>query len=125
MNRFASVVVASIAIAVAGCQSGGGYSRGPVAPRPTGVEGTWVDANRVAMSTLVAGVFESIATDTGEKLSEGSYTHRDARTIDLTINSIIRGTTTNATCLLATTNQLNCTNSAGVQFVLLRQQAVG
>lgn len=125
MHRYAAVVLALTVVALSAC-TGGGYSyRPPVAARPSSAEGSWVDANGVAVSTLNAGIFESVAVDTGQKLSDGSYTYRDASTIDLTINSIIRGTTTNATCFLATPSQLNCTNSEGIQFVLLRKQDFG
>ncbi len=122
MRSYAKVSLALLALAVSACQGGGYTNRPPSAARPSGAEGTWVDANGIATSTLNGGVFESVANDTGQKLSDGSYTYRDPRTVDLTINSLIRGTTSNATCLLVTPNQLNCTNSAGVQFVLVRKQ---
>lgn len=122
MRPYATVSLALLAVGVAACQSGGYTNRPPVAARPSGAEGQWVDANGIATSTLASGVFESVANDTGQKISDGAYTYRDPRTIDLTINSLIRGTTSSATCLLVTANQLNCTNSEGVQFVLVRKQ---
>lgn len=124
MRKISLAAAGILAVAVSACQSTVYESR-PIASAPTGVEGTWADLEGVAVSTLIAGVFESVANDTGERLSQGSYTYRDRNTIDLTINSIIRGTTTNATCALVTPSQLNCTNSDGIRFVLVRQTAAG
>lgn len=118
MRRHGIAAVALVVVSVSACQMGGPSRQ---TARQTGIEGEWVDANGVAMSTLSGGGFRSVAVDTGQQLSTGSYTYRDSQTIDLVINSIIRGTTTQATCAQVTVDQLNCTNSAGVQFVLRRR----
>ncbi len=118
ISRAASVL---LVLGLTACQSTVYNDRPNYSPAPTsGVEGSWIDEQGVAVSTLYSGVFESIANDTGQRISQGTYAYRDANTIDLTINSLIRGTTKNATCRLVTPYQLNCTNSDGVHFVLIR-----
>jgi hypothetical protein len=96
---------------------------GPAAARavPTGFEGDWISADRVAVSRFAGGVFTTTATDTGNKLADGSYAVTDPRTAQITVVSRIRNTTSNVTCLLATPSQLNCTSSTGQQFVLTRR----
>ncbi|MCR4264994.1 hypothetical protein [Nitratireductor sp. ZSWI3] len=111
------------ALALAGCQSdfAGGGSR---MARQTGVEGQWMGTDGVAVSTLQGGRFSSRSVQTGETLTEGSYTHRDARTIDLSFYSLKSRQNTNATCLLAASNQMNCTLANGTNFVLTRSAGV-
>nr|MBA3447498.1 hypothetical protein [Pseudaminobacter sp.] len=59
------------------------------------------------------------------KLADGSYQMVDARTVSISVKSLIRQTTTSVNCSMAATNQLNCTSSTGQQFVLTRRPAVG
>lgn len=112
-------------LALAGCQmtGPGPGSSGPGASRPTGVEGEWLSTDGVAMSRFTGGAFETLAVDTGNKLATGSYRYADARTIEISVTSIIRQTTSSVNCALVTAQQLNCTSSAGQQFVLVRRQA--
>jgi hypothetical protein len=121
---FAAMPLAAL-LALAGCQmvgQGPGPS-GPSASRPTGVEGEWLSTDGVAMSRFAGGGFETLAVDTGNKLATGSYRYSDARTIAISVTSIIRQTTSSVTCALVTPQQLNCTSSGGQQFVLVRRQA--
>jgi hypothetical protein len=111
-------------LALAGCQTGPGPGGlGPSATRQTGVEGDWLSTDGVAMSRFTGGAFETLAVDTGNKLATGSYRYADARTIEISVTSIIRQTTSSVNCALVTPQQLNCTSSAGQQFVLVRRQA--
>lgn len=97
---------------------------GPVArAQPQGVEGEWISSDRVAVSRFSGGVFTTSAVDTGNKLADGSYALSDPRTVQITVVSRIRNTTTNVTCGLVTPSQLNCTSSSGQQFVLTRRTA--
>ena len=79
----------------------------------------------VAISRFAGGVFETVATDTGNKLADGNYRYADNRTVEITVISLIRQTTTNVNCALANPSQLNCTSSTGQQFVLTRRRAAG
>jgi hypothetical protein len=114
------------AMALAGCQSEGGY--GPrvwTAPRPTGVEGQWLDSQGVAVSTFSNGSFVTTATDTGNKLAEGTYYYQDQRTVEIEMTSLIRQTRATVACSLVSRSQLNCTNSQGQRFTLSRRAVPG
>jgi hypothetical protein len=110
-------------LAVAGCQSFQPVSTRPVEVRPVGIEGDWVGADGVAVSSFQGGQMVSTATDTGNRLAEGTYLMRDAQTVDISFTSLIRQTQINATCALVTTSQMNCTSSTGAQFTLVRRVA--
>ena len=115
-----AALLAALAV-VSGCMTGGGSGGGgPLAPAQTGVEGAWVSTDGVAISRFSGGVFETTAADTGNKLADGSYRYTDARTVEITVVSLIRQTTTTVACALATSTQLNCTSSTGQNFVLTR-----
>jgi len=110
-------------LALAACQTGGGrpVGTGPVAAAPTGVEGSWISTDGVAVSNFRSGSFETLASDTGNRLAEGPYTHIDQNTVQIQVTSIIRQTTTTVNCALISPQQLNCTSSAGQQFSLTRR----
>lgn len=108
---------------LAGCVSDGPGGGGGIRARQTGVEGEWISSDGVAVSRFSGGIFETVATDTGNKLADGNYRMANERTVDITVVSLIRQTTTNVTCALATPNQLNCTSSSGQTFILTRRNA--
>ena len=112
---FAGVVV-SLGV-LAACQSAGPGGPGTAA---TGVEGSWMSSDGVAVSTFSGGVFTTTATDTGNKLAEGSYIVA-GNTVQINGSSVIRQSPISFNCLLASPKQLNCTSSAGQQFTLVRK----
>ena len=87
----------------------------------TGVEGSWIDAQGTGLSTISGGVFTTVATDTGQKLAEGSYVASSPTSVQINGTSLIRQSPISFNCLLISTSQLNCTSSAGQQFVLTRR----
>ena len=93
---------------------------GPVKSATSGVEGDWLSSDGVAVSRLSGGVFTTTALDTGNKLADGSY-RINGSTIEITVVSLIRNTTTNVNCALVSQSQLNCTSSSGQQFILTRR----
>jgi len=110
-----------------GDDSGGGGGGGTVAARPTGVEGSWQDPTG-GVSTFSGGVFQTVASDTGEKLSEGRYTLTGSDSVAISGTSLARQRRNQPAeiafnCLLASPNQLNCTSSGGQQFILTRRGA--
>ena len=111
--------IAGVAI-LAGCVSSG-PSNPPMATAPTGVEGTWIDAQGTGLSTLSGGVFTTVATDTGQKLAEGSYVLSGTNAVEINGTSLIRQSPISFNCLLVSVNQLNCTSSSNSQFVLNRR----
>jgi len=124
MNAARIAGAAALVAALAGCQmSPGGRPPGysPVAPAPqTGVEGTWIDQAGTGISRFSAGRFETVASDSGQRLSEGSYRFRDRSVVEITGTSIIRQTAVSFNCAVASSSQLNCTAASGQQFVLTR-----
>jgi hypothetical protein len=114
-----AAAIAILAAGISGC-----VSSGPSGPAATaaGVEGDWLSTDGVAVSRLAGGVFTTNALDTGNKLADGSY-KVNGNTVEITVVSLIRKTTTNVNCALVAPNQLNCTSSAGQQFVLMRRGA--
>jgi hypothetical protein len=93
----------------------------PMAVAPKGVEGSWIDAKGTGLSTFNGGKFATVATDTGQKLADGSYTMTGATSVEISGTSLIRQTPVSFNCLLISTSQLNCTSSAGQNFVLTRR----
>jgi hypothetical protein len=122
MRTLASIGTAAlVATLLAGCMSSPGG--GPSGGAQTGVEGDWIGTDGVAVSSIKAGKFSSRSLATGETLTNGTYTMRDPKTIDLDFFSVRTNQNTKATCLLAAVNQMNCTLASGTQFVLTRRLA--
>lgn len=122
-SKSISMGIAAVAIAaLAGCStSGGGGQTRTAASSP--VDGEWLSTDGVAVSRFQGGVFSTMATDTGNKLAEGSYRLSENRMITITGTSLIRQTPIAFNCLLATPSQLNCTNANGQNFSLNRRQS--
>jgi hypothetical protein len=119
-----TLALAGLAAALAGCVSypggGGGGGGGTVRPA-SGIEGAWIDAQGTGLSSLSGGVFQTVATDTGQKLAEGSYILNGQNSVQISGTSLIRQSPIAFNCLLVSASQLNCTSSAGQQFVLTRR----
>ena len=119
--------VVAVALALAGCQAVGGpppRSGGPIAsaPPPTSqFNGDWVSTDGVAISRFNNGYFETLATDTGNRLAEGNYSQTGPSAVSISVTSLIRQTTTQVNCSMVTQTQLNCTSSTGSQFSLVRR----
>ena len=113
---------AGLSVILAGCMGfGGGGGGGSTRPVQTGVEGSWIDAQGTGLSTISGGIFTTVATDTGQKLAEGSYVASSPTSVQINGTSLIRQSPISFNCLLISTSQLNCTSSAGQQFVLTRR----
>ncbi|RJT38979.1 hypothetical protein D3227_14850 [Mesorhizobium waimense] len=109
-----------LATMLAACATSG--PDGPsIASGPKGVEGSWIDAKGTGLSTFATGTFTTVATDTGQKLAEGSYTMTGATSVEIHGTSLIRQTPVSFNCLMVSTSQLNCTSAAGQNFVLTRR----
>lgn len=113
--------LAAILAVAAGCQSTGPGQPPVRGPAPTGVEGAWVDAQGTGLSSFAGGVFQTVATDTGQKLAEGSYVLSGPTSVQITGTSLIRQSPISFNCLLVSTSQLNCTSASGQQFTLTRR----
>lgn len=120
-NVFSAGAAIAASVILAGCMSSGGGGGGAAKPVQTGVEGTWIDAQGTGLSTIAGGVFTTVATDTGQKLAEGSYMLTTQTSVQITGTSLIRQSPISFNCLLVSSSQLNCTSSGGQQFVLTRR----
>lgn len=111
-----------VATTLAACQSSGPIGGGsiPATSANTSIDGNWVDANGI-VSSFNGGAFETRATDTNERLAEGSYRYLSQRLVEIDMRSIVRGTVSKVNCALVTQSQLNCTSSTGAQFSLTRR----
>ena len=107
---FSAGAVAGLSILIAGCMGGGGGGGGSARPAQTGIEGSWIDAQGTGLSTLSGGIFSTVATDTGQKLAEGSYVASGATSVQISGTSLIRQSPISFNCLLVSTSQLNCTS---------------
>lgn len=114
-------VAALVALALAACTTSGPSAPPAGTSAPKGVEGSWIDAQGTGLSTLSGGNFQTVATDTGQKLSEGSYIVTGPTSVEINGTSLIRQSPISFNCLLVSTSQLNCTSAAGQNFVLTRR----
>lgn len=125
MKRFRLIAcLGAMSMALAACQTGGPSGGNvPVMNRaPSGIEGSWVDANGIT-SSFNGGVFETRTTDTNEKLAEGNYRYQSQQLVEIDMRSLVRGTTSRVNCALVSPTQLNCTSSTGARFSLNRRGA--
>jgi len=123
-----SLAATALSAILAGCQmSPGGPPpmRGPAPMSPgSGIEGNWIDQAGTGITVFRSGHFETIASDSGQRLSEGNYRLRDDRIVEINGTSIIRQTAVSFNCAVATPSQLNCTAGSGQQFILTRYAGV-
>lgn len=104
------------------CGSPQYYQNPPSAQSEFGeIDGKWVDENGIS-SFFYGGVFETRASDTNEKLSEGTYRYVGARRIEIEVRSMLRGTVSKVNCSLSNNDiQLLCITHTGSHFFLNRQ----
>ena len=109
-------------LALTGCEISGPVTTlpTPVQPQQLGPQGNWIGTDGVAISTFGNGFFASYAADTGARLAEGTYSVTNGNLVQLTLRSLIRGTTSQVNCLQVQQQQLNCTAASGSQFSLVR-----
>ena len=113
-------IAGALATMLAACATSG-PDQPPMAASPKGVEGSWIDAQGTGLSTFTGGTFTTVATDTGQKLADGSYTMTGATSVEINGTSLIRQAPVAFNCLMISTSQLNCTSSSGQNFVLTRR----
>lgn len=126
VGGFAAVAGIAMLVGVAGCTTGGPAYRqsGPIAAAPqSGIEGSWIDQAGTGVTNFSAGRFETFASDTMQKLSEGNYAVAGG-VVQITGTSLIRQSPIAFNCATASPTQLNCTSSSGQQFVLTRRAGV-
>ncbi len=118
--------IVALAGILAGCQMAGPPRSRPMmsaAPQmQSGIEGEWMSTDGVATSRFFNGSFETVANDTGNRLSEGRYNMQGSSQFEVAGMSLVRQQPISFNCLLVGTAQLNCTAAGGNQFSLVRRQ---
>src|SRR4051812_28838131 len=90
-RKFLSMSVAAAALAaLSACATSSPDQPPMAAATPKGVEGAWIDAKGTGLSTFSGGSFTTVATDTGQKLADGSYTMTGATSVEINGTSLIR-----------------------------------
>ncbi len=121
MRKLKSIgALAVSSVMLAGCVVTG---PGPGPSRPSGpvfAEGNWQQED-IASYTFGNGSFVGTATDTGNRLSDGTYRYTGAQQVNITGVSALRGTSFSANCLLVNAVTMNCTSSSGAQFSLIKR----
>lgn len=108
--------------ALAACTTSRPSAPPVTAAPPTGIEGAWIDAKGVAVSTFVSGTFTTIDAQTGAKLANGSYTHTAENIVQVTGTATARqNSPISLNCLLISQTQLNCTGADGTRFTFMRR----
>lgn len=115
--------IAGFATLLSGCISvgPGGFGGGSTpAPRtPTFAEGNW-QQGALASYVFGNGSFVGTATDTGNKVADGTYRYINTNTIQISSFSAVQQKTIVANCLLVNGNTMNCTSDTGSTFSLVR-----
>lgn len=117
-------MVAVAGLIVSGCVvSGPGPTQIPSAPRvpsQTFAEGSWQQGT-VATYVFGNGTFVGTASDTGNKVADGTYRYISGDTIQISSFSTVQQKTIVANCLLVSGGSaMNCTNDTGLNFSLTR-----
>lgn len=107
--------------ALAACTTAPPPPAGGMASARNAVDGSWIDAQGTGLSTFARGGFQTVATDTGQKLSDGSYRMTGPNSVQINGTSLIRQSPISFNCLMVSTSQLNCTSATGQNFVLTRR----
>ena len=125
-------VIAVSATILSGCiATGPSFRGGGTAPRtPSFAEGTWQD--NVGTYVFGNGSFVGTDSDTGNKLSDGTYSYVGQDMIKVSIDSTnfsikvaedgspIEREAILANCRQVNLNAMNCTTSSGAEFSLVR-----
>lgn len=111
------LVSAALLALLAGCQT--------VEVNPTagggGLTGTWLPTGGGYTANFRHGAFSTVASDTGNVISQGSYIAISESEVELKWTSNITGAENIAKCQRPDANTLNCTDDGGRQFVLNRR----
>ncbi len=122
LRLLSASLAAAGALALAGCMSGGPGAPPGSSTAPKGVEGSWLDAQGIAISTFTGGSFTTVDARTGAKLATGTYINTAQNAVEITGNSLVRANAPlNLNCILVSTSQLNCTGVDGSHFTFSRR----
>ena len=113
INWVRCLVIASLVIPV-GCQTKGKPAGAPIA------NGQWSASDGVYKAEFNNGTFRSIANDTGEVLSQGTYTVKSETALRISWRGNVSGKFNSADCTKPNANTMSCVDESGKQFSLIR-----
>ncbi|HSO48781.1 MAG TPA: hypothetical protein VLQ68_12730 [Rhizobiaceae bacterium] len=116
LHRATGVALVLAAVALSACQ------RDKVNPMAGGggLAGNWNPDTGGYTAQFDNGRFTTVASDTGNVISEGGYLAISEKQVDLSWTSNVTGTQNTANCARPDLNTLNCTDGGGKSFVLRR-----
>jgi hypothetical protein len=114
---FASGVLCAALLALAGC---GETTRINQTAGGGGLTGQWAPDGGGYTAEFQNGAFRTVATDTGNVISSGSYVAVSGNSVELSWTSNITGQANSAKCERPTANELACTDAGGKPFTLRR-----
>ena len=85
-----------------------------------GLAGNWAPDGGGYTAVFRNGTFQTVATDTGNVISQGSYVAQSVAQVDLNWTSNITGQPNSAKCQRPDPNSLICTDAGGKSFTLRR-----
>ncbi len=85
-----------------------------------GLAGNWNPDTGGYTAQFDNGRFTTVASDTGNVISQGGYLVISEKQVDLNWTSNVTGTQNTANCARPDLNTLNCTDGGGKSFVLRR-----
>ena len=88
-----------------------------------GLAGEWNPDSGGYTAKFDNGAFSTLALDTGNIISQGSYVAVSETEVSLNWSSNVTGTQNSAACARPDINTLNCTDGGGKPFVLRRRAA--
>lgn len=116
-NRITIIAVAATAMLMTGCQTDSKIN--PTAGGG-GLAGDWRPDGGGYTAQFQNGIFTTVAADTGNVISQGSYVAISETQVNLDWKSNITGAPNNAQCQRPDANTLSCTDGGGKAFVLRR-----
>lgn len=100
-------------VAIAGCQNR------EVAGPPI-LNGNWASSDGVYVAEFRNGNFQAVANDTGSVISRGEYVALASDQVQLSWTGLVSGNSSQANCTKPEANRLDCVDSNGGRFSLIR-----
>ena len=85
-----------------------------------GLQGRWSPDTGGYAAEFNSGTFRTLASDTGNVISQGSYIVQSENEVELSWTSNITGQPNTAKCSRPSANLLNCADAGGKPFTLRR-----
>lgn len=107
-------IASLLMITLAACQGNKEVAGKPV------LNGNWASSDGVYVAEFRNGTFQAVANDTGGVISRGEYVALSPEQVRLNWVGLVSGKANQANCQKPAENRLDCTDSNGNTFSLLR-----